>query len=354
MSASTSTNVPTVIGIYDATAARINWTNTTTIPINAWNHIALSRNGSNWAVWLNGTRVGTLSSSQNFVAGDILIGGASASSYAGNFNGYISNLRIVKNTYIYDPNASNIVVPSSPLQAVQSATPTQSAITGTQTMLLACHAATLIDGSTNSYTITNYNTTTVSTAIVPTFTNVSLTSYPPPTTIGNIPFTTDGTTWSSTQKIVQGTSVTLTNQTSVDFTSIPSWVKRITVTFNGLSTNGSSPIIIQLGSTTFTTSGYLGGAAGVGTSTSSAINFTSGLPLASSGAAPDIRHGSTIISNLTGNIWTNFTALSLSNTNYCNFGGGSVTLSGVLDRVRITTVNGTDTFDAGNINILYE
>ena len=179
-------------------------------------------------------------------------------------------------------------------------------------------------------------------------------SLPTPTTAGNVIFTTNGTTWSSTQKIVQGTAVATTSGTSVDFTSIPSWVKRITVTFNGLSTNGSSPIIIQLGSTTFTTSGYLGGVAGVGASTSSATNFTSGLPLASSGAAPDIRHGSTIISNLTGNIWTNFTALSLSNTNYCNFGGGSVTLSGVLDRVRITTVNGTDTFDAGNINILYE
>jgi hypothetical protein len=34
--------------------------------------------------------------------------------------------------------------------------------------------------------------------------------------------------------------------------------------------------------------------------------------------------------------------------------GGSVTLSGTLDRVRITTVSGTDTFDAGSINILYE
>ena len=33
---------------------------------------------------------------------------------------------------------------------------------------------------------------------------------------------------------------------------------------------------------------------------------------------------------------------------------GRVTLSGALDRVRVTTVNGTDTFDAGSINILYE
>ena len=352
MSASTSTNVPTVIGIYDATAARINWTNTTTIPINAWNHIALSRNGSNWAVWLNGTRVGTLSSSQNFVAGDILIGGASASSYAGNFNGYISNLRIVKNTYIYDPNASNIVVPSSPLQAVQSATPTQSAITGTQTMLLACHAATLIDGSTNSYTITNYNTTTVSTAIVPTFTNVSLTSYPPPTTIGNIPFTTDGTTWSSTQKIVRGTAVATTSGTSIDFTSIPSWVKRITIMMNAVSTNGTSLVIFQLGSTTFTTSGYVGYAnAWTGVVPTS---ITTGIGTTTNNAAVDGRQGTLTLTNLTGNVWIGQGNFMLTTSTNGGVSVGNVTLGGVLDRVRLTTVNGTDTFDAGSVNILYE
>jgi hypothetical protein len=37
-----------------------------------------------------------------------------------------------------------------------------------------------------------------------------------------------------------------------------------------------------------------------------------------------------------------------------NVVSGSKTLAGTLDRIRITTVNGTDTFDAGQINILYE
>jgi hypothetical protein len=34
--------------------------------------------------------------------------------------------------------------------------------------------------------------------------------------------------------------------------------------------------------------------------------------------------------------------------------GNALALGGVLDRVRLTTVNGTDTFDAGTVNILYE
>jgi hypothetical protein len=33
---------------------------------------------------------------------------------------------------------------------------------------------------------------------------------------------------------------------------------------------------------------------------------------------------------------------------------GHVSLSGALDRIRLTTVNGTDTFDAGSVNIIYE
>jgi hypothetical protein len=57
---------------------------------------------------------------------------------------------------------------------------------------------------------------------------------------------------------------------------------------------------------------------------------------------------------MTGNIWAASVAAGSPASNCCVFGGGSVTLSGTLDRVRITTVNGTDTFDAGTINILYE
>jgi hypothetical protein len=47
--------------------------------------------------------------------------------------------------------------------------------------------------------------------------------------------------------ITSGTSVTCAGQTSIDFTSIPSWVKRITVLFKGVSTSGTSVIQVQLG-----------------------------------------------------------------------------------------------------------
>ena len=176
-----------------------------------------------------------------------------------------------------------------------------------------------------------------------------------PTTAGNTVFTTDGTNWSSTQKIVRGTSVATTSGTSIDFTSIPSWVKRITVMLNGVSTSGSSLVILQLGSTTFTTSGYNGSVGSMGNGvTSFCAVVTNGLGTVYGGAAADTRFGGIIITNVSGNTWVSMSSVGLNNTTFCGCGAGSIALSGVLDRVRLTTVNGTDTFDAGSVNILYE
>ena len=68
-----------------------------------------------------------------------------------------------------------------------------------------------------------------------------------------------------------------TSGTSIDFTGIPSWVKKITVMFNGVSTNGASNLRIQLGSTTMQTSGYSGaGNAFNAGSVANTINLSAG------------------------------------------------------------------------------
>jgi len=153
--------------------------------------------------------------------------------------------------------------------------------------------------------------------------------------------------------LVSGTSVASTSGTSISYTGIPSWVKRITVMYTSLSTNGSSTIQVQLGTSGgLTTSGYLGCSAFSGGSTGGA-NLTTGLPIASTSAG-DARHGHIIITNVTGNIWVSSHANGQSNNNYAQFGGGSITLSGTLTQLAINMANGTDTFDSGSINILYE
>ena len=174
-----------------------------------------------------------------------------------------------------------------------------------------------------------------------------------PTTAGNTIFTTDGTTWSSTQKIVRGTAVASTSGTSIDFTSIPSWVKRITLIFQGVSTNGTSIKLVQIGSGSVQNTGYVSSGMYVGNGNlAGTTSSTAGFPIYSNAAA-EIISGHMIFTLLSGNLWVSSSTFKWSTT-YGGFGGGDVTLSGALDRVRLTTVNGTDTFDAGSVNILYE
>lgn len=152
--------------------------------------------------------------------------------------------------------------------------------------------------------------------------------------------------------IVRGTAVASTSGTSIDFTSIPSWVKRITVMLSGVSTNGTSPVQVQIGSGSFTTSGYVGAityAAGTNVTTSYSTGFIVHTNITSS----VIAYSNIVINTLGSNIWVE-SGTTGANGNAVAIGTGGLTLGGVLDRVRITTVNGTDAFDAGTINILYE
>lgn len=155
------------------------------------------------------------------------------------------------------------------------------------------------------------------------------------------------------QKLTSGTSVASTSGTSIDFTSIPSWVKRITVIFSGVSTNGTSNYLVQVGSGSITSTGY--GASSSVTATSSATtNFSTGFGIANNGSAAQTNSGSMTILLVGSNTYVSNHTLGVTNLNNSIFGGGNITLGGTLDRIRVTTVNGTDTFDAGSINIMYE
>ena len=151
--------------------------------------------------------------------------------------------------------------------------------------------------------------------------------------------------------LTSGTAVASTSGTSIDFTGIPSWTKRITVMFNGVSTNGTSNIQVQIGSGSVDTSGY-NSIYGVGAGSTIA---TSGFLVTYTTAAGYLRIGNIILNLLSSNTWVESGLLGdYSNAGATTSSQGSKTTSGALDRVRITTVNGTDTFDAGSINIMYE
>ena len=121
--------------------------------------------------------------------------------------------------------------------------------------------------------------------------------------------------------------------------------------FNGTSTSGTSLKLVQIGNGTIVTTGYVSSASNVSTAVTS-TSSTQGF-LVYSGTAADLISGTLILNNVSGNTWIGTLNIKTTTAN-CSFGAGDITLAGVLDRVRITTVNGTDTFDAGSINILYE
>jgi hypothetical protein len=155
--------------------------------------------------------------------------------------------------------------------------------------------------------------------------------------------------------IISGTAQTASG-TNVDFANvIPSWAKRITVMFNGVSVAANTATgYVQLGTgstPTYVTSGYVNVGSQIGASTVSSGNNTVGFAVFNQGTAASIMQGLITLTNLTGNTWTAFGGLSEAGSGRQFISSGSVTLGAALTSIR---VNHADTFDAGTINIFWE
>ena len=138
--------------------------------------------------------------------------------------------------------------------------------------------------------------------------------------------------------------------TEVDFTGIPSWVKRITVMFDGVSNDGTTSILVQIGdSGGIATMDYKSSSGTGGTTSTSIEGFVMRQVVEG-----DTGNGMMTIALLGSNVWVSSHNLHRTNTNVSVFGAGSKTLSGTLTQLRITTVSGTDEFDDGTINVMYE
>lgn len=155
------------------------------------------------------------------------------------------------------------------------------------------------------------------------------------------------------QPFTSATAVASTSGTAIDFTSIPSWVKRLTVIFKDVGTNGASAYLIQIGSGSVTTSGYSSGGGRAGTSSPLAATSTAGFIIfsAASGGGKNGIFTIALMNTSNGYVFSG-TGYAPSEPNLY-ISAGNVTLGGVLDRVRITSVT-PDTFNAGSINIMYE
>ena len=154
--------------------------------------------------------------------------------------------------------------------------------------------------------------------------------------------------------ITLATMQATTSGTAKDFTGIPSGTKRITVMFDGVSTNGTSPLKVQIGDAGgLEITGYIGHVQAVGSVTAYSDAFLMDQTVT---AATNLRYGVLTLTLMDSgtNVWTGTGMLANKGSVNTNISTGVKPLTAELDRVRITTVNETDTFDAGNVNITYE
>jgi hypothetical protein len=156
-------------------------------------------------------------------------------------------------------------------------------------------------------------------------------------------------------RIAGKTTVASTTGTSISFTGIPTWARRVTVMFAGVSTDSTSPLLVKIGpSGGIVSTGYIGTSARIASGSTTVDTSTAGF-IINSTAAADTVSGTLVISVLDPTNYyyiADHTAKAGTTAVMC--GGGRVTLTGLMTQLSITTVTGTSNFDAGSINVLYE
>ena len=153
--------------------------------------------------------------------------------------------------------------------------------------------------------------------------------------------------------LTSATAQASTSGTSIDFTGIPSWAKRVTVMLNACTGTGTSVHLIQLGSGSVQTTGYNADSVFTGLGGASSVYYTTGFGVNNNTNRWPFT-GSIQFTLIGSNLWVGSGSFCAGSVNVTAISAGGVTLAGALDRVRVTFLNGTDTFTAGSINILYE
>lgn len=159
--------------------------------------------------------------------------------------------------------------------------------------------------------------------------------------------------WDEVNLLTMGTAVSPTGTTTAAFTNIPSWVKRITVSFYRVSGTSSGAYYIQLGTGgTYATTGYSTYATNVSDSSTSLSGYSDGICVMGATDGSSFLSGIWTITKVSGNIWVGAGSGMRSGDSLSTYTQGSITLGGTLDSLRI--LRGTANYDSGTINIMYE
>lgn len=142
--------------------------------------------------------------------------------------------------------------------------------------------------------------------------------------------------------------------TAVDFTGIPAWVKKITVLFAGVSSNGTSSYVVRIGGASgISATSYEAGSTHFSSNAVGGEAHTTGFGIRCNQAAI-LTSGNMFICRMSDIVWTQSNVFGGSSTNFSVIGGGMKVLNEPLTQLRITTINGTDVFDAGYFSLILE
>jgi hypothetical protein len=151
------------------------------------------------------------------------------------------------------------------------------------------------------------------------------------------------------------TSGTSVEFSSADSTGIPSWARKLTLVFDGVSTNGVNVLMVQLGTASgWVTTGYMSTVGQTSSATAAAIQLTTGIGLSGNNSAADLRYGHMLLTTITNNRWIASSVSPLGNVASIGYGGGQIVMPSTVDRLRITTFGQTDAFDAGSVSLVIE
>lgn len=164
----------------------------------------------------------------------------------------------------------------------------------------------------------------------------------------------DGTNGITGAPLNRGTAITSPSGTSINFTDIPSWVKRITLIANDISFAAAGTSRIRIGTSSgLVSTGYSSTNGTISNANTTVVsNITDGFPGPITGSAAATATIVCTVLNVTGNTWTAMTQAIRPTDLLTQNGVGFIALSGTLDRISIVAT--TSTFDAGTINIIYE
>lgn len=165
--------------------------------------------------------------------------------------------------------------------------------------------------------------------------------------------------WQTATNLTRGTTITASTGSptsiDIDLSSLPTGIRRITLILDGLSTNGTSRVVVRVGTGgVVETSNYHGTVAQAGISSIAGENMDTSFEFDIAANASAIRCTTMVLCNTDGDRWVMSAISGRQDSVNSSYAGGRINLGGTLDIIRITTFGGTNTFDTGLINIFYE